>query len=550
MKLSYIITTYIFAVLLSACGGGGGGATTPPAAPTVTVAGKVTFTSFNLSATGIDYNNPINKPIRGAVVELQSPVGTVIASANTTETGDYSFTTAPQNATVRILVKAALGPPAAPDTSIIDNTSNGALYAMPMDIATTTVNLTQDFNAGSGWGGASYTGSRTAAPFAMLDVMHQAQLLIKSADNAVVFPALNVNWSVNNKPTPGNLLTGDIGTSFYTHATKALYILGAADLDTDEYDSAVIGHEWGHYFEANFSRSDSSGGNHGQGDIVHPGLAFGEGFGTAIGAMILNSPLYIDVSGPGQNNAGVNNLEQDSIPDANMFAGALPVRIDGYYSEWSVMEVLYDIYDSGAGDDDAIQLGFAPIYRVLVNGQKNTKSFTSIFSFLHHLKLEVPASSAAIDALAAAENIDAAGSDEFHDPMDTSNLPEMYTTLTVGATTTLDAAADPLQTSNVFGLTAANNPGNKLLNQRFFRATAIIAGCHTLTVTPVAPTAAADIRATILGAPGLDAGAAGTAEAVSGNFTVGEQLVFNVDAFSDNAFFSVLFASTPAAPGC
>ena len=54
---------------------------------------------------------------------------------------------------------------------------------------------------------------------------------------------------------------------------------------TDEYDDHVVVHEWAHYFEANFSRSDSIGGDHASDNVLDIRLAFGEGFGNAYSAM-------------------------------------------------------------------------------------------------------------------------------------------------------------------------------------------------------------------------------------------------------------------------
>jgi hypothetical protein len=535
-----------------ACGGGGGGSAAPaaPAVPDVTVSGTVTYTSFKLSTAGIDYANPIEKPIRGAVVELQDASGKALASTNSSETGGYSLA-APANSSVRVVVKAALGTPASPDTKVVDNTSNGALYATSMDVATATSNVSQSFNAGSGWDGTAYTGPRTAGPFAILDFIRQGQQLILSADSTVVFTPLTVNWSTKNKPTEGKTADGDIGTSNYNPTEKALYILGAADIDTDEYDGHQIAHEWGHYFEANFSRSDSPGNTHAGGDILHPALAFGEAYGYALAGMILNDPLILDTSGVGQKDgSGERSLEADTDLDTAMHPSN-KAFLDGYYSENSVSEVLYDIFDSGAADDDAVALGFTPIYKVLVNGQKNTKAFTTIFSFLHHLKREAPASAQAITALAARENIDTTSDDEFQNPTDTQLL-FLYTTIDPAAgQITLDGEGNVLGTRDTFGKSTPPEPGNKLYNHRFFRSTVTTAGCYTLTVTPVAPTATADVAVTFAGnTTDLDANDATTGavvETVSDTFTEGELSVFSVRAFSDNVAFSVLFSSAPSA---
>jgi hypothetical protein len=56
-----------------------------------------------------------------------------------------------------------------------------------------------------------------------------------------------------------------------------MFLLGKEDVDTDEFDTHVVVHEWGHYFESAVSRSDSPGGNHALGDLLDARLAFGEG---------------------------------------------------------------------------------------------------------------------------------------------------------------------------------------------------------------------------------------------------------------------------------
>ena len=462
---------------LISCGGGGGGGSSDTGS-SVTLSGTVTYTYYSATETGIAYNSPIEKPIRGAVVALQNSSGTVLATTNTSQTGTYSFS-APANSTVRVVVKAALGLPNSPRVTVVDNTNGGALYGTYLDVTTGTANLTANFNASSVWGGTSYSGERAAAPFAILDTIYQAEVLIKSADPNVQFPALVVNWSIKNKPTSGDKAIGDIGTSHYQNGN--LYILGADGLDTDEYDTHVMAHEWGHYFEGNLGRSDSIGGSHGPEDILDPRVAFGEGWGNALAGMVLNDPIYIDTSGASQATIGLKmNVETDSVLDTQPSTTNTNYLVDGFYSESSVQEVLYDLFDSGATDDDSLSLGFKPIYDVMVGGQKNTPAYTTIFSFLNYLKDANPGNSTAIDALAAGENI--GSGDEYE-----ATLQRIYTVVPVnGTTVTIDVEGYPLQTWADIGLITADNPGNKLFNRMFFKFTVSAAGSHTITVAPVA----------------------------------------------------------------
>lgn len=452
-------------------GCGSSGETSAPA--TVSISGIVTYTHFKADQTGLQYNSPTEKPIRGAIIELWDSNGVVLKSGNTTETGAYSFT-APINTTVRVVVGAALGS-SVPHVKVVDNTSGGALYALFLDITTGTSDIAQSFSANSGWDGTSYSGIRASAPFAILDTIYQAEKLITDADSAVVFPELTVNWSKNNKPTDGDKLLGEIGTSHYI--AGSLYILGAEDLDTDEYDSSVIAHEWSHYFEDKLSRSDSIGGDHAEGDILDPRLAFGEGFGNAFSGMVFGDPIYIDTNGTSQAALALSmDLEADSILDSNVDGNG--TTLDGFYSESSIQEVLYDLFDSGASDDDNLSLGFKPIYDAMVGGHKTTPAFTSIFSFLKNLKDANSGVNTEITTLAAAENI--GNGDAFE-----SLASPIYTPVPVdGSVVNTDVDGFGLQTWVIYGPITANDPGNKLFNRMFFKFSIPSSGNYTIEVTP------------------------------------------------------------------
>jgi hypothetical protein len=541
----------VLLTVLSACGGGGGGGggggdnnSSAPVANNVettltTVSGIVTYTDYPVTAYGIDYSSEQSKPVRGAVIQLLDSLGNELAAGNTGSDGSYSLS-ANVEGSARVLVRAELGRVDSVNTRVVDNTSNDALYTLFTDININSNGITQNLNAGSGWNGSRYATTRSAGPFSILDVIYQAQQLVINVDSAAVFPLLTVNWSTQNSSAEGRLADGDIGTSFYLNDN--LYILGRANFDTDEYDKGVIAHEWGHYFEDNFSRSDSPGGGHSQGDILHPSVAWSEGFGTALAAIILEDPLYIDTFGLGQSISDITNVEQDSDADTASFSGGSNPLLDGYYSETSVMELLYDLFDAGIADDDSVALGFEPIYKVLTGEFSTTKSFTSLFPFLYFIKLEAPTNSEAINTLFSNENIAVVNATEFDNPVDNALTP-VYTPVGAEATVTLDSNGDLLQTSSAYGNASSFNTGNKLLNQRFFKATATVTSCYTIAVTPVAPTADADLALVFVNNSTIDVFSGGSTESGDVNLTAGEIVTFAVGAFTNNAYFSVSFKS-------
>jgi hypothetical protein len=153
-------------------------------------------------------------------------------------------------------------------------------------------------------------------------------------------------------------------------------------------------HEWGHYFEANFSRADSIGGPHTNGDRLDIRVAFGEGWGNGWSAIATDNPIYFDTMGVRQSNGFYMDIENQVTQNP------------GWFSEVSVQKILYDLYDSHDDGRDKLSLGFKPIYKVLTGPQKTTPAFTSIFSFITYLKEQNPSVANKIDDILASENID------------------------------------------------------------------------------------------------------------------------------------------------
>jgi len=348
--------------------------------------------------SGLDYDNMSRKKVRGVVVDVIDDRGYLLSTTTTDGNGKYSMKVTGTCVKVRVsakLKKKVHSGQASWNFQVKDNTNNDALYVMEGRLASLGTNgkQTRNLNASSGWDGRSYASTRVAAPFAILDVVYDAVQMVKGAQSDATFAPLNIFWSKHNVATSGNKRLGQIITSHFDGT--GLYILGAENSDTDEYDRAIIAHEWGHYYEANFSRADSKGGSHGKGDMLDIRLAFGEGFGTAIGCMINKNPLYIDSYGSRQTQSFGANVEAKTASSDN----------PGWFSEASVYRILYDIYDAHDDTGDTLSLGFAPMHKVLIDAQKNTNAFTSIFSFITALKAQNPEYEYEIDAITANENI-------------------------------------------------------------------------------------------------------------------------------------------------
>ena len=423
------------------------------------------------------------------MVEAIGGGGGIIAATTTNASGNYAFLV-PINSSVFIRAKAQMlrtGTAPTWNFQVKNNTNSNALYALEDSPATVGTGATRDLTAGTGWGTTSYTGTRAAAPFAILDTIYRAKELIRSVSGAS-FPPLDLYWSASNAPAdpicPGN---GSIGTTFYTPGggqdecgqpfLEGIYVLGNFEAgDTDEFDQHVIAHEFGHYVEDKFSRSDSLGGQHGEGDKLDLRVAFGEGWGNAFAGMVLNDPVYRDSFSGVSRDFGFD-LEQD---DTRFGDG-------GWFSETSIGEILWDVFDATNESGDSVSVGFGPILSALTNGQRETASLTSIFSFLEALKDAVPSEASGINQLRSGEQISATdefGTGESNSGGDTSTLP-VYRPIALGSG------------QQSVCVRATNGVENKLGFNKFFRLDLATAALVTISVVGAADPAVAGSAAAV-----------------------------------------------------
>lgn len=484
--------------------------TVQEAGPQVTLSGTLEyqFVPPNTNCQGLNFNSIEVKPIRGATVQLlDSASDQILRSTVSSDTGAYSFT-ATAESDVYIRIRAELKRSGTPswDVEVRDNTTFDNIGGVTTPLAerpqyvldgaifnTGTVDSTRDILAETGWDGNNYSGTRAAAPFSILDVIYDAMQLVLSVDSTAEFAALDAFWSVNNSSTQGtgtsdeNIDSGELGGSFYRSGIDSLFLLGMEDDDTEEFDDHVIAHEWGHYFEDNFSRSDSVGGSHALGNKLDMRVAFGEGWGSALSGMSTGSPLYCDTQdqdpGPFQSSGFGFNFENQNH------------GVDGWFNEISVASILFDLWDSDESaennfDSDNDSIGFAPIYAVMTNEQQDTPAFTSIFSFMTELKARNPADSTFIDSLLSdndiTTNLDIYGSNETNDSQSggVQDALPIYTSLTPnGSTINICTNA---QFDEDF-LQARTRDGNKLTERRFLEFNITLPGNYDFSMENSSP---------------------------------------------------------------
>lgn len=446
------LAVLVCALIVQGCGGGAGDVTgaAPIAAPpvpqvqnpppvtiaTVLVTGTATFASVpNKALNGaLDFAAVVDKPVRAATVQAISG-STVLASAVTNDQGIYALTL-PANTAYFLRLRAEMinsTGPAKWNVSVKDNTAAGALWVVDSAIASSgNANSSRSIAAGSGWNGSRYvSGARAAGPFAILDTIYSGIKLVSSVQPTANFPLLGVFWSPANNTarSPTNdYATGEIGVTFFLETlqaasvTRVIYVLGKEDDDTDEYDSSVVGHEFGHYLQSAFSNDHSTGGSHGSLSKLDMTVAFSEGWGTAWSSMMRGTPIYSDSFGVAQ--AGGANFSLLTIPtDAAR----------GWYREDSIDSGLYALF---------LGHGFLPIWSALSGPMASTQdALGSIFSFADAVRSAKNAAvTSALDRILSAQNIftgagaDQWGTGETNNGGNSGNLP-IYTTLALNTPT-------------------------------------------------------------------------------------------------------------------
>ena len=427
---------------------------------TVNISGTLTYdyVPHNENHVGLNYAATTQRPIRGAVVELLDEVGQVRVSTKSNPDGFFSADIQ-KNTSVKVRVKAQLLNTSLPtwNFKVTDNTSNNALYVLDGALASSgSDDSVRNLNANSGWSGTSYSAPRSAAPFAILDDIYIGVIRVMAAGNTQNLNPLELRWSTKNSAADGDYTRGEIGTSFYDGA--AIYILGDANDDTDEYDPHVLLHEWGHYLENTLSRSDSLGGDHSDSEFLDIRVAMSEGFANAFSGMMNEDASYADASGTAQLSGFTFNIARKNRPNK------------GYFNEGSIGSIFYNFYSSNI---NKIANDFTPIFKTLNNASYySNEALTSIYLFHAQLKNLFPEYAAVLEDLMQEQII--FGLDEYGN--DESNNGGLAIELPVYKKMDSNNSSMNVCSSNQYG------EPNKLGNSQFIKLNILQSGLYSIRV--------------------------------------------------------------------
>jgi hypothetical protein len=411
-----------------------------PIPPIVTLSGNVSFQRVlhgSPRGTGLDYSGQPFEQLSNIVVEvLEAATQDVIASGAFPTHFHFDV---PSKTDLQLRVRAVLSrqaPAPLPHWEIsvrdLDEAGDpiGDVYAYTTPVFNSGPGGVHDLEIPSGWSASGQlVGPRAAAPFAILDSISVALERFMTMFPRPDLPPLVIDWSPNNTggdtffdPNPGGI--------------ARIVLAGEQDVDTDEYDQPVILHEFGHFVMDSVSRDDSPGGPHAFGELVDMRLALSEGFATAFAASMARDSLLIDSFGPGQGESGFFDIGLD-----------FPVN-EGWYSEASVQELIWDISD------------FDAIWVALHDAVRTSDAMVSPFVLFTAYKQLVPSRDATVNFFLEQERIVGAtiepwGSTETNNAGLTTVLP-VYKPISLGSTV-------QLRSTNETG------SGNKLTNSQLLR---------------------------------------------------------------------------------
>ena len=317
-------------------------------------------------------------PVRGAIINVIALDGfATIAAGATDDNGVFSFS-AVDNSTRRaglylqVISKTAPNNPS--QIEVRNNSTDRALLsfissAFDDSSGTSFTGLQVTATAASGAGGA----------FNILDVFSKASELIQQTGGACstasaapcVPPLLTAYWE-----------PGSAEGTYYDDQLDAIFILGGGDTqgDTDEYDDAVIAHEYGHFAVHHFSKDDSPGGDHFITDHDQDiRLSWSEGWGNFFSSAVRNNPIYVDTTRGGFFSFSLEDYSS-SPPPSTLNSVAVYTT-----AEIAVAGVLWDIFDDTTipstitEPHDQLALGFGPIWQTVLHISGSTPATMESF---------------------------------------------------------------------------------------------------------------------------------------------------------------------------
>lgn len=339
--------------------------------PLIDIDGRAFYQKIEVTDTGLDLNRRIMVPIRNARVEVvDASSGSLISVSETDIDGRFNALVPQSAVTIRVLSRLRNT-----DLRVVDNTNGNQLYT-----------ISTDFDIRERSQALIVDTTRASGAFNILEMIQRGNDLVRLADPRIITPTPAIQWSVRN--------TAPRATAFGVTSNTA-WIRGDRATDSDEFDDAVIIHEYAHILAARFSRDDSPGGMHGIGDSLDPRLAWSEGWANFFSSAARSDAVYRD-SMVSANGSGIYRFDiEDNRP---------PTDKPGYDSEASIHSLLWDLFDAQSDVGDTVQYPFAVIWDALTDLRNDR--FVYLPYFLERFLTRNPSETDSVRAMVLTRSID------------------------------------------------------------------------------------------------------------------------------------------------
>jgi hypothetical protein len=243
---------------------------------------------------------PVSDSISFAEIIVYNSANEVIQCGITNADGSFQVSLAKNTGDVRLQVLSR-GFNSRLKVSVLENTTTNSPYALEKTFGVGVDNI----NAGEFLAHArlSQSSKLEGGAFHILKSIYKANNYIRTeiANDNWVAEKVTIYWKAGFNPYsyfgyPENPL------SFYKPGDRKLYILGGYNgnvdtADTDHFDASVILHEYGHFLEDVYGKTDSPGGYHNGDAVIDPRLAWSEGFANFFQSAVLGKFYYLDTAG-------------------------------------------------------------------------------------------------------------------------------------------------------------------------------------------------------------------------------------------------------------
>ena len=245
------------------------------------------------------YGDPVSAFIRYAEVAVLDSAGTVIQCGKTDGGGNFSLQI-PKivgNYNVAVYSRSATGS-AEVNASVLEDIYSSAPYSITASFSVASASASVPVGTLSAYARVSQSAKVVGGAFFIFDNILYANERIRTliSDASFVAPKVQAYWKAGFNPysyfgSPNSL------ASFYVNGDRKLYILGGnngdvKNTDTDHFDAAVIVHEYSHFLEDVYGRSESPGGSHNGNSLIDPRLAWSEGWANYLQAQLENGRYY------------------------------------------------------------------------------------------------------------------------------------------------------------------------------------------------------------------------------------------------------------------